>query len=144
VACDWIERILQTFFCAQEEARPTADVASHRGRIFAYAEGVDGQVEGLPVFTKLFILSSIFLTGCTFLTGKRLGGHVTCVPLSDICSRLKISALETVATHRANSLLAILPNALETGFSEVYPEREPLKVCAKSRLSCTKLKITEL
>ena len=33
-----------------------------------------------------------------------------------------------MAAHRANSLLAILPNALETGFSEVVPEPEPLKV----------------
>jgi hypothetical protein len=33
-----------------------------------------------------------------------------------------------MAAHRANSLLAILPNALETGFSEVFPEYEPLKV----------------
>ena len=33
-----------------------------------------------------------------------------------------------MAAHRANTLLAILPNALETGFSEVFPEREPLKV----------------
>ena len=33
-----------------------------------------------------------------------------------------------MAAHRANTLLAILPNALETGFSDVFPEREPLKV----------------
>ena len=37
-------------------------------------------------------------------------------------------ALETVAAHRANSLYAILPVALETGYSEVDPELEPLKV----------------
>ena len=36
--------------------------------------------------------------------------------------------LETMAAHRANSLLAILPVALETGYSEVVPELEPLKV----------------
>ncbi|KAF8491332.1 hypothetical protein F5888DRAFT_1057818 [Russula emetica] len=34
---------------------------------------------------------------------------------------------QTMAAHRANSLLTILPHALETGFSEVSPEREPLK-----------------
>ncbi|KAI0297435.1 hypothetical protein BC826DRAFT_166673 [Russula brevipes] len=34
---------------------------------------------------------------------------------------------QTMAAHRANSLLAILPNALETGFSEVSLEPEPLK-----------------
>jgi hypothetical protein len=37
-----------------------------------------------------------------------------------------------------------LPNALETGFSEVFPEREPLKVCPKLCLSCGKLKTAEL
>ena len=35
---------------------------------------------------------------------------------------------ENMATHRANSLLAILPNALETGYSEIDPEPVPLKV----------------
>ena len=34
-----------------------------------------------------------------------------------------------MAMHRANSLLAILPNALETGFSEIDPKPVPLKVC---------------
>jgi|HubBroStandDraft_3_1064219.scaffolds.fasta_scaffold654590_1 hypothetical protein len=38
------------------------------------------------------------------------------------------SVLETLAAHRTNSLLAILPIALETGYSEVEPELEPLKV----------------
>jgi hypothetical protein len=35
--------------------------------------------------------------------------------------------------HRASSLLAILPNALETGFSEIDPEPVPLKVRIKSK-----------
>ena len=44
---------------------------------------------------------------------------------------LVTSISETMATHRANSLLAILPVALQTGYSEVVPELEPLKVqCA--------------
>ncbi|KAI9455150.1 hypothetical protein BJY52DRAFT_1224767 [Lactarius psammicola] len=34
---------------------------------------------------------------------------------------------QTVANHRADSLLAILPNALETGFSEIDPSPVPLK-----------------
>ncbi|KAH8977863.1 hypothetical protein EDB86DRAFT_2816692 [Lactarius hatsudake] len=34
---------------------------------------------------------------------------------------------QTMAMHRANSLLAILPNALVTGFSEIDPEPVPLK-----------------
>ncbi|KAI9455080.1 hypothetical protein BJY52DRAFT_1151944 [Lactarius psammicola] len=33
----------------------------------------------------------------------------------------------TMANHRADSLLAILPNALETGFSEIDPSPVPLK-----------------
>jgi len=41
-----------------------------------------------------------------------------------------------MAAHRANSLLAILPNALETGFSEVSPEREPLKVLYAPNRGC--------
>ncbi|KAF8270132.1 hypothetical protein EI94DRAFT_1572312 [Lactarius quietus] len=34
---------------------------------------------------------------------------------------------QTMAAHRASSLLAILPVALQTGYSEVSPELEPLK-----------------
>ena len=41
---------------------------------------------------------------------------------------LSIFIPETMVAHRANSLLAILPVALETGYSEVVPELEPLKV----------------
>jgi hypothetical protein len=33
-----------------------------------------------------------------------------------------------MAAHRVHSLLAILPIALETGYSEVLVELEPLKV----------------
>ena len=33
-----------------------------------------------------------------------------------------------MAAHRASSLLPILPVALQTGYSEVFPELEPLKV----------------
>lgn len=36
--------------------------------------------------------------------------------------------LETLAEHRASSLLDILPVALQTGYSKVIPELEPLKV----------------
>ncbi|KAI0292619.1 hypothetical protein B0F90DRAFT_1671124 [Multifurca ochricompacta] len=37
------------------------------------------------------------------------------------------AVLQTMAIHRADNLLAILPNALETGFSEIDPKQEPLK-----------------
>ena len=36
-----------------------------------------------------------------------------------------------MATHRASSLLAILPIALETGYSKVGSDLEPLKVSVK-------------
>jgi hypothetical protein len=42
-----IKRILQTFCCPQEKARPTANLTPHRWRIPAYTEDVNGQVEGL-------------------------------------------------------------------------------------------------
>ena len=38
------------------------------------------------------------------------------------------SFLENMAAHRTSSLLAILPVALQTGYSEIDPELEPLKV----------------
>ena len=41
---------------------------------------------------------------------------------------LSIFIPETMVAHRANSLLAILTIALETGYSEVVPKLEPLKV----------------
>ena len=39
-----------------------------------------------------------------------------------------VSISENMATQRANTLLGILPHALETGFSEIDPEPVPLKV----------------
>ena len=39
-----------------------------------------------------------------------------------------ISVLETVAARRISSLLAMLPVALQTGYADVLPELEPLKV----------------
>jgi hypothetical protein len=36
--------------------------------------------------------------------------------------------IETLASHRAQRLEAILPNAFEFGFAEIEPELEPLKV----------------
>ena len=39
-----------------------------------------------------------------------------------------ISSTETMAEHRAKSLSALLPTAFATGFSEIEPELESLKV----------------
>ena len=39
--------------------------------------------------------------------------------------------LETMASHRAQLLSTLLPNALAFGFQEIHPEREPLKVTHK-------------
>ena len=52
--------------------------------------------------------------------------HVCCHVIVGIL--LLIYILETMAAHRASSLLAILPVALQTGYSEIIPELEPLKV----------------
>jgi hypothetical protein len=46
MARDRIERILQTFFCRQEETRPTKVVTPYRWRVLAYAQDSDGEVEG--------------------------------------------------------------------------------------------------
>jgi hypothetical protein len=70
VARDRIERVLQTFCCSEKETRPTVDVASHRWRIPAYAEDIDGQVEGL--FANFFMCG--LLTGCVFPTRQMIGG----------------------------------------------------------------------
>ncbi|KAH9029444.1 hypothetical protein EDB85DRAFT_1532154 [Lactarius pseudohatsudake] len=43
---------------------------------------------------------------------------------------------QTMAIHRADCLLTILPNALETGLSEIYPEPVPLKRRIQRRDSC--------
>ncbi|KAI0292593.1 hypothetical protein B0F90DRAFT_1645427, partial [Multifurca ochricompacta] len=51
--------------------------------------------------------------------------------LKTLMAKLKANdwgaVLQTMAIHRADNLLAILPNALETGFSEIDPKQEPLK-----------------
>ena len=39
-----------------------------------------------------------------------------------------ISPTETMIDHRARTLFALLPIALATGYSEVEPDLEPLKV----------------
>ena len=46
MARDRVETILQSFFCRQEEARPTKVVTPHSRRVFAYAQDSDGEVEG--------------------------------------------------------------------------------------------------
>ena len=49
-----------------------------------------------------------------------------------------------MAANRANTLLEILPSALETGFSQVFPDPEPLKVGTAWRIPYTKLMTVEL
>jgi hypothetical protein len=46
MARDRVERILQTFFCRQEEARPTKIITPYRWRVLAYAQDSDGEVKG--------------------------------------------------------------------------------------------------
>ncbi|KAH8977868.1 hypothetical protein EDB86DRAFT_3091364 [Lactarius hatsudake] len=54
------------------------------------------------------------------------GSHFAYVPVLAV-ALLSASVLENMATHRASSLLKVLPTALETGYSEVVPQLEPLK-----------------
>ena len=70
MARDRIERVLQAFCFIEKDARPTADVASHRRRIPAYAEDIDGQAEGL--FTTFFLLGGL-MTGRVFPTRQMTG-----------------------------------------------------------------------
>ena len=58
----------------------------------------------------------------------------------------RIRVVENMAAHRANTLLAILPIAFETGYSEVFSKRESLKVgfiIEFLSLLCSELRITE-
>ena len=41
-----LERILYSFLCCQTEARPAGNVTPYRGRILAYAQDFDGEIEG--------------------------------------------------------------------------------------------------
>ncbi|KAH9171591.1 hypothetical protein EDB89DRAFT_1852099 [Lactarius sanguifluus] len=61
-------------------------------------------------------------------TSHRTAGEFL-LTLKTLMAKLKVrlKQLQTMAIHRANSLLAVLPNALETGFSEVAVEPVPLK-----------------
>ena len=47
MARDPIGRVLRAFCSTQSEAWPAVDVASHRWRVLAHAENLDGQIEGL-------------------------------------------------------------------------------------------------
>jgi hypothetical protein len=59
-------------------------------------------------------------TGERYLVRRRTDLRVTCV--SDFFST------ETMIDHRARTLFSLLPIALATGYSEVEPDLEPLKV----------------
>ena len=62
------------------------------------------------------------------LAGQRLGSTFSLVTPSFFQSLDLILSTETMAEHRAKSLSALLQIALATGFSDVDPELEPLKV----------------
>ena len=126
MAGDRVERILQTFLCCQKEARSTESVAPYRRRILTYAEDFDGEVEGpFHLILRIAPLSNAFIYGPI---DKGLGSIVTYVTKFWWQFSHSNSILETTADHRARSLLEILPVALQTGYSEIAPELEPLKV----------------
>ncbi|KAI9450269.1 hypothetical protein BJY52DRAFT_196728 [Lactarius psammicola] len=85
-------------------------------------------VIGSKEFYKLF--SKVKKTLDQQPTSHRSAGEFL-LTLKTLMAKLKANdwgtMSQTMAIHRANSLLAILPNALETGFSEVDLEPVPLK-----------------
>ncbi|KAI6101004.1 hypothetical protein EV401DRAFT_1890426 [Pisolithus croceorrhizus] len=61
------------------------------------------------------------------VSGQRLGGYVSYVlPLIFVWDPYKLFT-ETMASHRAQLLLSMLPNALMYGLQEIEPEPEPLR-----------------
>jgi hypothetical protein len=46
VAGNRLERILQAFLCSQNEPGPTKNITPYGRRILAYAQDVDGKIEG--------------------------------------------------------------------------------------------------
>ena len=97
----------------------------HTAGILVNPEDVDGQVEGAIDATARL---------CGSLTrdapNRQTIGEPCRVrsPGSKKLSVPHVPISENMAMHRANSLLAILPNALATEFSEIDPEPVPLKV----------------
>ena len=82
------------------------------------------------LMAKLKVCLSFLLTG-VFVTpflGKQLGDAFPYVvqPLDIHIQLTRLS--ETMAEHRARSLSSLLPIALATGYSEIEPDVEPLKV----------------
>jgi hypothetical protein len=59
-----------------------------------------------------------------------LGIALSSVPLSLCihCSHPPAAKIETMIEHRVRTLFALLPIALATGYSEIQPDLEPLKV----------------
>ncbi len=56
------------------------------------------------------------------------GAHSHVSNLYDETLRAKFLILESLVAHRAQRLLAMMPNALMYGYTEIDPEIEPLKV----------------
>ena len=143
MASNRVKGILQAFQQGEKDSRPTADVPSNCGRIFAKAEDVDGQVEGLfeASIRPCGIPTNIVVDPNRQTTGEPC--HVSSPDFKRL-STVHASLIETMAMHRANSLLAILPIALETGFSEFDPKPVPLKVRLQSKGLRIRLRCLEL
>jgi hypothetical protein len=70
VASDRVERILRTFLCCENEVGPTKNVTPYRGRILAYAQDFDGEIEGPSHFIlRIATLTSAFIWADRQTTG---------------------------------------------------------------------------
>jgi hypothetical protein len=125
MACDRIEGVLQIILHTQETARSTEDFAPYCWRIPPYHQDAYGKVEGVSL---LFTTDAVIDICCRPMTGD----------LSLVCRFRSLSTpsrihslrprTETMTEHRAKTLFGLLQIALATGYSEVEPDLEPLKV----------------
>ena len=122
MACDRIERVLQIVLRTQEAARSTEDFAPYCGRIPPYHQDAHGKVEGTPLVLTIDTVTDI---RCRPMTGEP---SLVCRFVSLSTPSRVHSQTETTTEHRAKTLFALLPIALATGYSEVEPDLEPLKV----------------
>jgi hypothetical protein len=121
VACDRIEGILQSIFYTQETARPTECLPPDSGRIPSYYQDSDGEVEGALPQPAIY----------SYLNNSQQAndwGALSRTSLYLLFLSYSFFPTETMTDHRARTLSDLLPMALATGFSEVEPEIEPLKV----------------
>lgn len=124
MACDRIKGVLQTVLHSKDAPGLAEDLASNSRWIPPYYQDPDGEIEG-PFFS-----SSQYGDGQIIGFYRRTIGErflVRC--FISLCINFVLDTLtENTTEHRARTLFALLPIALATGYSEVEPQVELLKV----------------